>query len=125
MPNERRVVITGLGVITPLGIDLQTFWSNITSGVSGIAGITAFDAAEFDCRIGGEVKNFEPVRYFKNAKDVRRTDRYAHFAMAAARIALADGGLDPATYPNPPASAVSSAAGSAVSKLSPISTPFS
>jgi 3-oxoacyl-[acyl-carrier-protein] synthase II len=102
MPNERRVVITGLGVITPLGIDLQTFWSNITSGVSGIAGITAFDATEFDCRIGGEVKNFEPVRYFKNAKDVRRTDRYAHFAMAAARIALADGGLDPATYPDPP-----------------------
>jgi 3-oxoacyl-[acyl-carrier-protein] synthase II len=102
MPNERRVVITGLGVITPLGIDLQTFWSNITSGVSGIAGITAFDATEFDCRIGGEVKNFEPVRYFKNAKDVRRTDRYAHFAMAAARIALADGGLDPATYPEPP-----------------------
>jgi 3-oxoacyl-[acyl-carrier-protein] synthase II len=101
MPNERRVVITGLGVITPVGKDLQTFWTNITSGVSGIATITAFDPTEYDCRIAGEVKDFEPVRYFKNAKDVRRTDRFAQFSMAAAREALADGRLDPSTYPDP------------------------
>jgi 3-oxoacyl-[acyl-carrier-protein] synthase II len=100
MSNERRVVITGLGVITPVGIDLQTFWSNITSGVSGIAPITGFDATDYDCRIAGEVRDFEPARYFKNAKDVRRTDRYAQFSMAAARNALADGRLDPATYPD-------------------------
>jgi 3-oxoacyl-[acyl-carrier-protein] synthase II len=100
MPNERRVVITGLGVITPVGIDLPTFWSNITAGVSGIGPITAFDAAEYDCRIAGEVKDFEPARYFKNAKDVRRTDRYAQFSMAAARNALSDGALDPATCPD-------------------------
>ena len=97
MPNERRVVITGLGVITPVGIDLQTFWTNLKSGVSGIGPITAFDATEYDCRIAGEVKDFEPGRYFKNAKDVRRTDRYTQFSMAAAKYALADGRLDPAT----------------------------
>ena len=101
MPNERRVVITGLGVTTPLGIDIQTFWSNITSGVSGIGPITAFDATEFDCRIAGEVKNFEPLKYFRNAKDVRRTDRYTQLTMAAARHALADGSLDATTYPHP------------------------
>ena len=97
MPNERRVVITGLGVITPLGMDLQSFWSNITSGVSGIGPITFFDATEYDCRIAGEVKGFEAGAYFKNAKDIRRTDRYAHFAVAAAKLAMRDGQLDTAT----------------------------
>jgi 3-oxoacyl-[acyl-carrier-protein] synthase II len=101
MPSERRVVITGLGVITPVGIDLQTFWTNLTTGVSGIGPITAFDSAEYDCRIAGEVKNFEPGLYFKNAKDIRRTDRYTQFSMAAAKLALADGRLDPASVPDP------------------------
>jgi len=101
MTQERRVVITGLGVVTPLGIDIPSFWGNITSGVSGIGRITAFDPSEYDCQIAGEVKGFEPGKYFKNAKDVRRTDRYSHFAMAAARMALADGGMDPAAHPNP------------------------
>ena len=101
MPTERKVVITGIGVITPLGNDIKTFWSNLKSGVSGIGPITAFDCAEYDCRIAGEVRNFEPAKYFKNAKDVRRTDRYTQFSMAAAKDALADGQLDPSTYPNP------------------------
>ena len=101
MPNERRVVLTGIGVITPVGIDLQTFWDNLKSGVSGIGPITAFDTTDHDCRIAGEVKNFEPIRYFKNPKDVRRTDRFTQFAMAAARNAIADGRLDPATLPDP------------------------
>jgi 3-oxoacyl-[acyl-carrier-protein] synthase II len=101
MPIERRVVITGLGVITPVGIDLQTFWTNIKDGVSGVGQITAFDATEFDCRIAAEVKDFDPVRYFKNSKDVRRTDRYAQFSMAAAKAAIADGGLDVATIGDP------------------------
>jgi len=101
MPIDRRVVITGLGVVTPVGSDIQTFWTNIKSGVSGVGQITAFDPAEFDCRIAAEVKDFEPVRYFKNAKDVRRTDRYAQFSMAAAKLAMADGGLDAATLQDP------------------------
>jgi len=101
MPTERKVVITGIGVITPVGNDLQTFWTNLKSGVSGIGPITAFDCTDYDCRIAGEVRDFEPAKYFKNAKDVRRTDRYTQFSMAAARDALADGQLDPAVYPNP------------------------
>jgi len=101
MSIERRVVITGLGLITPVGIDVQTFWSNIKGGVSGVGKVTAFDVTEYDCQIAAEVKDFEPVRYFKNAKDVRRTDRYAQFSMAAAKLAMADGGLDAATLSDP------------------------
>ena len=91
---NRRVVITGLGVITPLGNDVETFWSNLKNGVSGIRRVEAFDTTEHDCKIAGEVREFEPKRYFKNPKDVRRTDRFAQLAMAASRRALDDGGVD-------------------------------
>jgi 3-oxoacyl-[acyl-carrier-protein] synthase II len=101
MSTDRRVVITGLGVVTPLGIELDEFWKNIIGGVSGIGPITAFDATEFDSRIAGEVRDFHPGEYFKNAKDVRRTDRYTHFSMAAGRKALEDGGLDACSYARP------------------------
>src|SRR6266853_2858295 len=93
MSQPRRVVVTGLGVITPCGNDVQTFWKNITAGVSGIGKITHFDAQQFDCRIAGAVRDFEPVGFFKTPKDVRRTDRYTHFAVAAAKNAMADAGL--------------------------------
>ena len=101
MSQERRVVITGLGVVTPLGVDIPTFWSNITSGTSGIGPIEQFDATDYDCRIAGEVRDFDPTRYFRNAKDIRRSDRYTQFSMAAAKTALEDGRMDPATHPNP------------------------
>ena len=101
MSQERRVVITGLGVVTPLGVDIPTFWSNITSGTSGIGPIKQFDATDYDCRIAGEVRDFDPTRYFRNAKDIRRSDRYTQFSMAAAKTALEDGRMDPATHPNP------------------------
>ncbi|MEP6698173.1 MAG: beta-ketoacyl-ACP synthase II, partial [Verrucomicrobiota bacterium] len=94
MNNDRRVVITGLGVVTPVGNEVDTFWRNLQNGVSGIERIQAFDTTAFDCRIGGEVRNFEPKEFFKNPKDVRRTDRFTHFAMAAAKMATADSGLD-------------------------------
>ena len=74
MNFERRVVITGLGAITPIGNDLDSFWGNLQNGVSGIDCITAFDTTAYDCRIAGEVRNFEPKNYFNNPKDVRRTD---------------------------------------------------
>jgi 3-oxoacyl-[acyl-carrier-protein] synthase II len=83
--NDRRVVITGLGVITPVGSDIDTFWSNLKNGVSGIERIQAFDTTDYDCRIGGEVRNFEPKDFFKNPKDARRTDRFTQLAMAAAK----------------------------------------
>src|SRR5215831_20255057 len=94
MNNDRRVVITGLGAVTPLGNDLETFWSNLKNGVSGIRAIDAFDTAGYDCQIGGQVRDFDPKTFFKNPKDVRRTDRFTHLAMAAAKMAMADSGVD-------------------------------
>ncbi|MFL6515572.1 MAG: beta-ketoacyl-ACP synthase II [Chthoniobacterales bacterium] len=94
MTNDRRVVITGLGAITPVGNDVETFWSSLKNGVSGIRRIESFDVSSYDCQIGGEVRGFDPKPYFKNAKDVRRTDRFAQLAMAAANMAVQDGGVD-------------------------------
>ena len=94
MNNNRRVVITGIGVVTPLGNDHETFWSNLKNGVSGIRCIDSFDVSKYDCRIGGEVRGFDPKPYFKNPKDVRRTDRFAQLAMGAAHMALKDGGVE-------------------------------
>src|SRR5882672_5910195 len=91
---ERRVVITGMGVVTPVGNGLETFWSNLKNGVSGIRTIDAFDTTGYDCKIGGQVRDFDPKQFFKNPKDVRRTDRFTHLAMAAAKMALADSGID-------------------------------
>ena len=94
MISDRRVVITGLGVISPVGNDVETFWRNLQNGVSGIERIQAFDTTNYDCRIGGEVRGFEPKKIFKNPKDVRRTDRFAQLAMAAAKMAMTDCGID-------------------------------
>ena len=91
---ERRVVITGMGVITPVGNDLETFWSNLKNGTSGISTIDAFDTTGYDCKIGGQVRGLDPKSFFKNPKDVRRTDRFTHLAMAAAKMAIADSGID-------------------------------
>ena len=93
MSQTRRVVITGMGVVTPCGNDLATFWDNLTHGRSGVGVIANFDAALFDCRIAGEVRDFEPVKFFKTPKDVRRTDRFTHFAVGAAKMAMEDAGL--------------------------------
>ena len=92
--TDRRVVITGLGVLTPVGNDIETFWSNLKNGVSGIHTIDAFDPTAYDCRIGGQVRDFNPKLFFKNPKDVRRSDRFSQLAMAAAKIALEDSGID-------------------------------
>ena len=92
--KDRRVVITGLGVITPVGNDVDTFWSNLKNGVSGIERVQAFDTTDYDCQIGGEIRNFEPKDFFKNPKDARRTDRFSQLAMAAAKMAMADCGVD-------------------------------
>jgi 3-oxoacyl-[acyl-carrier-protein] synthase II len=92
--KDRRVVITGLGVITPVGNDVDTFWSNLKNGVSGIERVQAFDTTNYDCQIGGEVRGFEPKDFFKNPKDARRTDRFSQLAMAAAKMAMADCGVD-------------------------------
>ena len=92
--NDRRVVITGLGVVTPVGNDIATFWDNLKNGVSGIGRVDAFDVSGYDCKIAGQVRDFEPKDFFKNPKDVRRTDRFAQFSMAAAKMAKEDSGID-------------------------------
>lgn len=89
----RRVVITGMGVITPLGNDVATFWQRVLAGCSGIGTIASFDAAGFDVRIGGECREFNPEQYI-DRKQIRRIDRFAQFAIAAATQAAADSGLD-------------------------------
>ncbi|HWY32827.1 MAG TPA: beta-ketoacyl-ACP synthase II [Candidatus Acidoferrum sp.] len=90
----RRVVVTGMGVVTPLGHDLNEFWNNLISGACGIDTITAFDASPFETQVGGEVKNFDPTPAFPSPKEIRRTDRYSQFGVYAAWSALKDSGLD-------------------------------
>ena len=92
--NDRRVVITGLGVVTPIGSNLETFWNNLQNGVSGIRRIQFFDVTDYDCKIGGEVRDFDPKVFFRNPKDVRRTDRFAQLAFAAAKMAVEDAGIE-------------------------------
>src|SRR5438067_11490513 len=94
MNNVRRVVITGLGTVTPIGRDVKTFWANLKNGVSGIRAIDAFDTTAYDCKIGGQVRDFDPKPFFKNPKDLRRTDRFTQLAMAAAKMAVADSAID-------------------------------
>jgi 3-oxoacyl-[acyl-carrier-protein] synthase II len=91
---DRRVVITGMGVVTPLGHDLDTFWQNLSTGQCGIDKITSFDASPFATQIAGEVKNFDPSPAFPSPKDIRRADRYSQFGVYAAWSALKDSGLE-------------------------------
>jgi 3-oxoacyl-[acyl-carrier-protein] synthase II len=90
--DRKRVVVTGLGLITPLGIGVGTSWQNLLSGKSGIRRITSFDASAFPTQIAGEVDNFNPEDYIE-PKEVKKMDRFIHFAVAAATLALNDSGL--------------------------------
>ena len=92
--ESRQVVVTGLGVVSPLGCDLARFWERITKGESGIGPITKFDASGMETRIAGEVRELD-LDAFVDRKEQRRMDPYAHYAMAAAKMAMADSGLDP------------------------------
>ncbi len=91
--SKRRVVITGLGVVSPVGIGTETTWRNIVAGVSGITRITRFDPSPFASQIAGEVKNFD-VTKFLNPKDARRMDLFIQFGMAAGMEAMQDSGLE-------------------------------
>jgi 3-oxoacyl-[acyl-carrier-protein] synthase II len=82
-----------MGVITPLGTNIDTFWENLTKGASGIVPITQFDASLFDCRIAGEVRDFDAASYFKQKKDARRADRFVQLAVGAAKCAMVDAGF--------------------------------
>ncbi|MDI1309363.1 MAG: beta-ketoacyl-ACP synthase II [Methylotenera sp.] len=91
--NKRRVVVTGLGVVSPVGIGVKTAWDNITAGKSGITQITKFDASAFSSTIAGEVKNFN-AEDFISAKDARRMDTFIQFGLAAGIEAFKDSGLE-------------------------------
>lgn len=90
---KRRVVITGLGAITPIGNNVQEYWQNLIAGVNGIDYITKFDARDFSVRIAGEVKNFNPENHFEK-KDLRRMEDFIIYGMVAAREAVKDAQLD-------------------------------
>jgi 3-oxoacyl-[acyl-carrier-protein] synthase II len=87
--TERRVVVTGLGMVTPLGNDVASNWNSLVAGRSGIATISHFDAAAFPVRIAGEVRNFDPSAYLEK-KEIKRMDPFAHYAVTAAMMAVAD-----------------------------------
>ncbi|MFA5093288.1 MAG: beta-ketoacyl-ACP synthase II [Candidatus Omnitrophota bacterium] len=91
---KKRVVITGMGVISPVGNDITSFWGSLKDGKNGIGPITSFDATAFDSRIAAEVKNFDPTQYGISLKDVKRTAKFVQFAVAAAKQAIESSGLN-------------------------------
>ena len=90
--SKRRVVITGLGILSPLGNDLESTWNGIKAGRSGIGAITHFDASAFPTRIAGEVRGFDPTQFI-TPKDVKKMDPFVHYGVAAGLMAIADAGL--------------------------------
>jgi 3-oxoacyl-[acyl-carrier-protein] synthase II len=91
--SERRVVITGLGAVTPLGNQVDAFWANLINGQTGVRKITRFDASQYDAQIAAEVRDFDPLPAFPSPKELRRSDLYAQFALHAAWQAWRDSGL--------------------------------
>lgn len=101
MPKQ-RIVITGLGVISPFGDGVAPFWDAISNGKNGIGNVTLFDATELNCRVAAECRDFDATKYM-DPKEAKRSDRYTHFAVAAAKLAmedanLVDGAVDPERF---------------------------
>ena len=92
--TNRRVVVTGLGVVSPLGNDIQTLWTNLLASKCGVERITQFDASLFDTQIAAEVKDFNGANSFPSPKEARRADRFTQFGVNAGHQALIDSGLD-------------------------------
>jgi 3-oxoacyl-[acyl-carrier-protein] synthase II len=105
----RRVVVTGIGPVTPVGVGLETFWSNLTEGKSGISRIRNFDPAGLPVQIAGEIHDLDPTQWM-SPKEVRRTDRVVHFAVAAAKLAWQDAG-EPSVDPSRTAVVISTGVG--------------
>ena len=111
---ERRVVVTGLGAVTPLGTDVETTWSRLVAGESSGAPVTAFATDGHPVRIGCEAREFEPEQWL-DRKGINRTDRFAQFAVAAARMAEADSGVDVAREPDRVGASIATAQGGVTS----------
>ena len=108
--NGRRVAVTGMGVVSPLGIGLEKYWQALVAGVSGVGVISRFDSEGFRVRIAAEVRDFDPVDFI-DWKSARRMDRFAQFSVAAAVMAREDAGLDPAAEPENTGAYISSGIG--------------
>ena len=93
---KRRVVVTGVGLVTPCGVGTDKVWNNILNGLSGISNITRFDTSQFETKIAGEVKDFKPEDYIPH-KEIKRMDLFIHFALGATKIAMEDAKLDLST----------------------------
>jgi 3-oxoacyl-[acyl-carrier-protein] synthase II len=93
MSDKRRVVVTGIGIISPLGIGNEPSWQGLIEGRSGIDTITKFDASAFACRIAGEVRGFEPEKWIEK-KEVKKSDTFIQYAIAASQMAVDDAGID-------------------------------
>jgi len=91
---ERRIVVTGLGIISPVGNDVPVFWQALKEGRSGVGTLTIFDTSGFDSRIAGEVKGFDPALYNIAPKELRRIDKFVQYALACAKQAIKDASLD-------------------------------
>lgn len=91
--SKERIFVTGMGVVTALGEDIETFWSNLTAGKSGLAPVSHFDTEGFPTKVAGEVRDFDVTRYM-DPKEAKRNDRYTHFGLAAAKLAVQDSGID-------------------------------
>ncbi|HPC26916.1 MAG TPA: beta-ketoacyl synthase N-terminal-like domain-containing protein, partial [Paludibacteraceae bacterium] len=89
----KRVVVTGLGAVTPVGTTVPIFWNNIVNGVSGAAPITHFDASQFKTQFACEVKDFDPTQYFEK-KEIRKMDLYTQYGLVAAKEAVENCGVD-------------------------------
>lgn len=89
---KRRVVVTGVGVVSPLGLDVPATWEALLAGTSGIGPITRFDASAFAVRIAGEVRGFDPATFIEK-KEIKKMDPFIHYAIAAAEEAMRDSGL--------------------------------
>jgi len=91
--EKKRVVITGLGMVTPLGNTVEENWDAVCNGRSGIGPITRFDASDFPVRIAGEVKNFNPEDYIEDKKEIKKMDTFLHYALASGKMAVHSAGL--------------------------------
>lgn len=92
--QHERIVVTGLGVISPVGSSPNLFFDNLCNGVSGITKVDRFDAEKFKCQIAGQIKDFDPRAHYKSKKKIKQNDLSVHFAVAACHLALADAGID-------------------------------
>jgi 3-oxoacyl-[acyl-carrier-protein] synthase II len=97
MSDKRRVVVTGIGIISPLGIGNEPSWQGLIEGRSGIDMITKFDTTQFACKIAGEVRGFEPENWIEK-KEVKKSDTFIHYAIAASQMAVNDAGVDPKSF---------------------------